>query len=642
MAPDRRTLAAVMLTDVVGYSALTQRNERAALALLREQERIVRPIFGGFGGRIVKTLGDGFLLEFSNALAAVRCATEVQRALDRRNAHTVGEPIELRIGIHLGDVVHRSRDVFGDAVNIVARIQPLADPGGVCVSQQVYDQVRNKVDTSFVLIGTPSLKHIETPIPIYRLDLPSARPRAPAPSRERPRVAVLPLANISGNADDEYFADGITEELIQMLSKIAGLRVIARSSVMRFKRTDLAPSVIARELGATAVVEGGIRKAGDRLRVTARLLDSASAETLWSSEYDRTVRDVFALQSEISGEIARSLEVEILGGEATAMDRPLTGSPEAHALYLKGRFFLNQRTDSALRRALESFRSALRRDPRLAEAYAGIADAYSTLAWLEFLRPRFAFPRARAAALKALSLDPSLAEAHASLGFVRFLYDRDWIASESEFRRALELNGNYATAHQFYSDLLKAMGRLDEALTEVERARELDPLSLGINTAVGHVLYLSRQYDRAIAQYRKALELDPNFVQARLWFGRPYLEKGLYDDAIREVRTAAELSKGSTMTLAVLGHAYASAGRTKEAREILATLTRRGRNQYVPSYWIALIYVGLGDRPRAVAWLERAERERSAWLAWVKVEPRFDRLRSEPRFVRLLRRLKLD
>jgi adenylate cyclase len=638
---ERRELAAMMLTDMVGYSSLTQRDERRALELVRELERIVRSGIRSFHGRTVKSLGDGFLAEFRNALDAVSCAIEIQKAVDARNARSNDEPLAIRIGIHLGDVVHREGDIFGDAVNIVARVEPLADPGGVCVSQQVYDQVRNKVDVRFESIGSPPLKHIDAPIVLYRLLLPSARPVPIAPSRELPRVAVLPLANISRNEADEYLADGITEELIQMLSKITGLRVIGRTSMMRYKRSDKSSTEIAREVGAQAIVEGGIRKAGSRLRITTRLLDATTADTIWSSEYDREFRDVFALQTEISQRVASALEVEILRGERSVIQRALTSDTGAHASYLKGRSQLNVRTFASLRQALTSFELALRRDPRLASAYAGISDAYSTLAWLEFVRPRYAFPRARAAAQRAIALDPTLPEAYTSLGFVRFLYDRSWVEAESAFRRSIDLNPNYPTAHQYYSDYLKAMGRLDEALKEVQRALELDPLSLGINTALGHVLYLSRRYDEAIVQYRKALELDPSFVQAHLWFGRPYLETGRFDEAIHEVETAVRLSGESTMSLAVLGHAYASAGRVKEAEQILTRLVRRGRTLYVPSYWIALIYVGLGQRNQAFAWLGRAERERSAWLAWVKVEPRFDRLRSDRRFPLLLRRLKL-
>jgi TolB-like protein/Tfp pilus assembly protein PilF len=632
----------MMLTDMVGFSGITQRDERRALRLLREQDRLVKPIFRRFRGRVVKSLGDGYLVEFGSALEAVNCAVSIQAAVQSRNARAGDDDLELRIGIHLGDVVHRDKDVFGDAVNIASRIQPLSDPGGVCVSRQVYDQVVNKVDARFASVGIPELKNIVTPVQVFKVELPSSHPVAAPARKNEPRVAVLPLTNLSGHSDDEYFADGITEELIQTLSQITGLRVIGRMSVMRYKHSEAPLREVARELGATAVVEGSVRKAGSQVRITARLLDVTSAETLWSQEFDREFRDVFALQSDISRRIANALEVEILRAERQVLDRPLTGNTQAHSAYLRGRFQLNQRTEESLRQSIASFTEALRKDPKFARAHAGIADAYSTLAWLEYDRPRHAFPRARAAALRALELEPTLAEAHASLGFVRFLYDRAWAEAEREFRQSIALNPNYPASHQFYSDLLKAMGRLDEALTEVRRALELDPLSLGINTALGHVLYLSRRYDESIEQYEKALGLSPTFAQAHLWFGRPYLEKGLYDKAIEEVRTAVRLTNESTMSLAVLGHVYASAGRSREANEILATLLTRGRRQYVPSYWIALLYVGLGDSDRAFRWLGRAEAERSAWLAWIKVEPRFDRLRADRRFARLLRRLKLS
>ena len=631
-----------MLTDLVGYSALAHRNEVRALEAVRHHERLVRSHVAARHGRVVKTLGDGLLVEFSSALDAVAAAVDVQRATVRRAPRQDPDGFRVRIGVHLGDVVRRGSDLLGDAVNIVARIEPLARPGEVCVSQQVLDQVRNKTDLRFVPIGSPRLKNIASPIPLYRIVVGSG-PEAPAPAREElPRVAVLPLTNLSGRGEEEYFADGVTEELIQMLSKFSGLRVIGRSSVMRFKGTDRGPTDVAKELGASALVEGSIRKDGARVRVNARLLDPTSAETLWSGEYDRENRDLFALQSEISERVAKALEVEIVRKEPGAPPPVGRTDSVAHTYLLRGRHLLNARTDEALRASLVAFRGALRREPRFARAYAGIADAYSNLAWLEFVRPGRAFPRARAAALRAIELDPELAEAHASLGFVQLLYDRAWTDAERAFRRAIELNPSYPTAHQFYSDLLKAEGRFDEAEAQVRRALELDPLSLSINTALGHVLYLARRYDEAIRQYRRALDLDPGFALAHLWFGRPYLEKGAYDRAIREIRIAVRLSKESTMSLAVLGHAYASAGRPREARRVLERLLVRGRSRYVPSYWIGLIHVGLDDLDRAFAWLSRAARERSAWLAWVKVEPRFDRLRSDARYPRLLHRLGLD
>jgi TolB-like protein/Tfp pilus assembly protein PilF len=461
------------------------------------------------------------------------------------------------------------------------------------------------------------------------------------PTAAGPRIAVIPLANLSGDARDEFFSDGLTEELISLLSRVRGVRVIARTSAMRFKGRSVGIAEIARALDVGAIVEGSVRRDGDRVRVTAKLIDCASEEHLWSSTYDRELSDLFAIQSDIARRIVKALRVQLRRADAAALERAATKDIDAYTLYLEGRYQWNLRSPPALLAAVELFRSALAKDPTFALAHAGIADAYCSLALLEFEAPSSAFPKARAAAEAALRVDPNLSEAHASLGLVRFQYERDFPGAEKELRRAIELNPNYPAAHQFYADYLKAMGRFDEALREMRRALALDPVSLAINTGLGHVLYLSRQYDRAIEQYRAALALDPSFVQAHLWFGRPYLEKGMFAEAIAELRQAVELSKGSTISLAVLGHAYASAGRGPEAREILRQLEERAKATYLPSYWIALIYTGLGETDTALTWLERAADERSSWLVWIKVEPRFDRLRSDPRFEVLLRRLGL-
>lgn len=462
-------------------------------------------------------------------------------------------------------------------------------------------------------------------------------PRAP----ESRRIAVLPLTNISPDPKDEYFADGMTEELISTLSKIADLRVIARTSVMRYKGATRPIVEIGRELNVGTLLEGSVRKIGNKIRITAQLVDSKSEEHLWSQEYDRDLEDVFGIQSDIAQRIAKALKVQILKREKAGIEKRATGSTEAYALYLKGRYFLNKRTQEGSERAIQYFEQALKKDPEYALAYTGLADSYAILALFEFLPPKEAFPKARAAAEKALGLDNSLAEAHTSLAVVKFQYDRDWSGAEKEFRTAIEFNPNYASAHESYANFLKALGRFDEALAETNRAQELDPLSLSVNTGGGHVLYLSRQYDRAIEQYRKALGLDPGFVQAHLWFGRPYLEKGMFKEAISEVQQAVHLSGESTIALATLGHAYASAGETEKAKALLDKLEERSKKEYVPSYWIALIQVGLGDKDEAFRWLEAAYQERSTWLTWVRVEPRFDPLRSDQRFNSLLERMGL-
>jgi len=457
----------------------------------------------------------------------------------------------------------------------------------------------------------------------------------------RRRIAVLPLSNMSQDARDEIFADGMTEELISALSKIADLRVIARASVMRYKDSKKPLGEISKELNVSAVLEGSVRKAGNKIRITIQLADSETEEQLWSEKYDRDLEDIFAVQSEIAQKVADALEVEIKKGEKENLAKKATESKEAYTLYLEGRYFLNIRTEESLKKAIERFEKALEKDPQYALAYTGIADSYAVLALLEFLPPKEAFPKARVAAEKALEIDNRLAEAHTSLGLLRFQYDWDWDGAEKGFKRAIELNPNYAPAHQYYADFLKSQGRFDEALSEMSYAGALDPLSLSINTGIGHVLYLSRQYDRAIEQYRNTIKIDPNFVQARLWFGRPYLQKRMYNEAIAELANAVRLSGESTISLAMLGHANGAAGKRDEAGKILEKLTERSKHQYVPSYWIAMIHVGLGDKDQVFTWLERAFQERSSWLAWAKVEPRFDSIRTDPRFNSLLVKTRL-
>jgi len=455
------------------------------------------------------------------------------------------------------------------------------------------------------------------------------------------RLAVLPLTNIGSRSRDEYFVDGLTEELISALSKIPGLSVIARTSAMHYKGTDKTVAQVANELAVRTVVEGSVRRAGPQLRIAVRLVDAASQEDLWSETYDRELEDVFAIQRDIARKVGRALKLRLARRSEHSLRPSPTSLVSAHDLYLQGRAQWNLRTEAGLRQAIDLFERAIEQDRTFALAFCGIADAWAQLGWLEFAAPSVAFPHAREAAERALAIDDHLAEAHASLGFVRFLYERDWKAAETELRRAIALNPGLPTGHQFYADYLKAMGRFDEALSEMRAALELDPVSMAVNTGFGHVLYLARDFDAAIEQYRKALEIDPTFGPAHLWFGRPYLQKGMYAKAIAEIRLAVASSGGSTISLALLAHALASSGQASDARKILGELLERSRAGYLPSYWIALVFTGLGEVDPAMVWLERAYEERSSWLVWINVEPRFDALRTDRRFGSLLRRMRL-
>jgi TolB-like protein/Tfp pilus assembly protein PilF len=454
------------------------------------------------------------------------------------------------------------------------------------------------------------------------------------------RIAVLPLANISQDKSDEYFADGLTEELISTVSKTPGLRVIARTSIMKYKGTSKTISEVGRDLNVGNVLEGSVRKAGEKVRITIQLVETAKEEPRWSQVYEREIKDIFVIQSDIAKQVAEALRMQVLG--RVTEGPKATVNPQSYIDYLRGRQAWNRRSQESLVQAIDFFNKSLRSDSTYAKAYTGLADSFASLALLEFMAPNDVYPKAREAAGVALKLDPALAEAHTSLGLIKFQFNWDWTGAEDEFGEAIRLNPSYAPAHHFFADYLKAMGRFDEALREISRAQELDPLNLAINTGLGHVLYLSRQYDRAIEQYKKAVELDPSFMATHLWFGRPYLEKGMYTEAISELETAVKLSGESTLALAMLGHALASAGRREEAFEILEKLKERSKSQYVPSYWIAVIYNGFKDRKEVIAWLTKAFEERSSWLVWCNVEPRFDWLREDPEFKSLVNAMKLS
>jgi TolB-like protein/tetratricopeptide (TPR) repeat protein len=630
-----RRLAAIMFTDMVGFTALAQENEQLAMQLLDEQRRVVRPILAKHNGREVKTIGDAFLVEFASSLEAVNCAGEIQRALKEARLGGLASKVSLRIGIHLGDIIHTGSDVAGDAVNIASRIEPLAPPGGICVSAQVRDSVLNKAPYTFISLGTPRLKNVLSTVEVYQvLGFGPQLQRVAIPEAGgKGRIAVLPFANISPEKEEEYFADGLTEELIASVSQTQGLRVIARTSVMKYKGTSKPVAEIGRELGVGNVLEGSVRKAGDRVRINVQLVDPSDEEPKWSQQYDREIRDIFAIQTDIAHRVASALRLQILGGSAPSAP---TSNPEAYIAHLRGRQSWNTRTEAGITKAIGFFQKALEEDATFARAYAGLADCYSTLALLEFVPPKEAYPKAKEAVGKALSLDPMLAEAHTSLGLIRFQYDWDWNGAEEEFQEAIRINPSYAPAHHFFADYLKAMGRFDEALVEIDRAKELDPLNLAINTGVGHVLYLSKQFDKAIEQYGKAVDLDPNFTLTHIWFGRPYLEKGMYNEAISELETAVRLSGEGTLALAMLGHGLASAGRKEESQKVLNQLLERAKTKYVPSYWIAVVYNGMKDREKVLQWLNRAFEERSSWLVWSNVEPRFDWLRGDPQFASLM------
>jgi TolB-like protein/DNA-binding winged helix-turn-helix (wHTH) protein/Tfp pilus assembly protein PilF len=454
-------------------------------------------------------------------------------------------------------------------------------------------------------------------------------------------IAVLPLENLSGDPEQDYFVDGMTETLITELSKIGALTVISRQSVMQFKGTDKPLPEIARELNVDAVVVGSALHIGERVRITVQLIEAASDRNLWAENYDRELRDILALHSDVARAIASEIRIMLTPEEEARLARTRPVNPEAYEAYLKGRYFWNKRTEEGFKKAIGHFERAIASDPTYALAYSGVADSYILLGGADYgaLPPHEAIPKARSAALKALGIDSTIAEAHASMGGIKEQFEWDWNGSEREYKRALELNPSYATAHHWYAFLLMQVGQLEEALAEMKRAKELDPLSLIINADLGWALYLARQYDDAISQLRSTLELDSKFVRARFLLGRVYTAEGMYEKAIPEFQKAVDLSGNSPVYVAGLGYGYAAAGKKSKAIELLNELAERAKQEYVAPYDVALVYVGLDQVDQAFIWLEKAYEVHSDFKDELKLVPILDPLRDDPRFQDLLRRM---
>jgi TolB-like protein/Flp pilus assembly protein TadD len=469
----------------------------------------------------------------------------------------------------------------------------------------------------------------------YRFIAPVFKAEKAATAAAKKMLAVLPFENLSSDAEQEYFVDGLTEEMISQLGQLNPKRlgVIARTSSIQYKATKKSIVEIADELKVEYVMEGSVRREGNRVRVTAQLIETRDQTHLWSTSYDRDLREVLNVQCDVARRVGRALSIELLSGDAS---KSPAFDPAAHEAYLRGRFYFGQRSEEGLKKAIASFESALSIEPSCARSLSGVADCCGLLCWFGALSPQEAGPRSAAAAARAIAIDPSLSEPHASLGLAKFWYEWDWQSAESEFLRAIELNPSYASAHQWYASYLNAMGRIDEAQAEQRSARELDPHSLILNMSAADPFFYGRQFDRAVEHLLALLEQEPRFFPAHFNLGRAYVQMGRYDKAVAAFEKAVEFS-GNREGRPALAHAYALAGRINEARSILQELMENSGGRYMASPMIARVHLGLGETDKALDWLSRGLDEHSYWMIFLKMDPVYDALRPHPRFQDLLK-----
>jgi len=639
-----RLLAAIMFTDMAGYTALMQDDEQRARESRQRQRKVLEDAIRRHHGTILQYFGDGTLSMFSSAIEATVAAAEIQLELQR-------EPrVPLRIGIHIGDIVRDSEGVYGDGVNIASRVQALSVPGAVLLSGKVHDELRNKPLLATVPLGDVSLKNVRMPIALYALSgpglvVPSAEEihsRAPAAGRS---IAVLPFVNMSTDPETEYFSDGMTEEILNALTRVEGLRVTSRTSSFAFKDRHEDIRDIGRKLNVATILEGSVRKAGSRVRITAQLISVSDGYHLWSDVFDRTLDDIFELQDEIALTIANTLRMRMLETSVSGhLVRRMTASLDAYNLYLKAIYFWNKWTPDNYRKAIGLLEEAIQLDPMFAHAYAVLANCHVVLGATGQLTPKKAFPKAMEAAERAIALNDALAECHNALGLVRMFYRWDWEGAERSFHRAIEINPGLADVHHSYGLLKSFTGHIEDAIREISLALSLDPLSLPILNSLAGVYFSTEKLDEAEECNNRILDMDPTFRAAKNNLGWLYLARGDAGEAIRVFEETQRETGDELKGVTTLGFAYAKAGRREDALECIRKLQKRQEIDPDSSLNtdLALVYAGLGDNDNALGFLGKAVEDRLGGLVFFFTNPLLRDLHSDSRFSRIAKSIGLS
>jgi adenylate cyclase len=616
-----------MFTDMVGYTALGQRNESLALALVEEQRKLIRPILTRHDGKEVKTIGDAFLVEFPNAIDAVRCAFDIQRAIREFNISLEQDKrIHLRIGVHVGEVVESHGDISGDAVNVASRIEPLAEDGGVCLTRQVYDHVQNKVDLVMTSLGSRLLKNVAVPIEVFRMVMPWEKEKTEkAPDLNPKRIVVLPFVSMSPDPNDEYFADGLTEELITRVSLVQGLEVIARTSAMNYKKEKKSASQIGRELNVGTLLEGSVRKAGNKIRVGAQLISASTEGHLWAENYDRDLNDIFEVQSSVAENVAGALKLRLLDEEKERS----TSNLEAYTLYLRATQLSHEGSETDHRRAIALFEEAITKDPKFVRAYAGLAQTLRLLAGHSDYTSTLG--KAESFALKALELDPESAEAHAAMAAVCLGKD-NFERGRFEMERAVQINPNLAQGHYSLGENACTFGRLDEGLAHFEKAFALDPLSVAVGTVYCNSLRGAGRVEKAIEVLRRLEVIHPKSEGVYDVLATCYIHAKDFAKASESIDIGLRASPDSTAIRIDRGCLYALLGRRKEAEDEIRELSR-GRSETTRANAQFFIRAALGDFDEAFEALFR-QAELHSWYYLVKYDSIafLEELRTDSRF----------
>lgn len=637
-----RLLAAIMFTDMVGFTSMMQDDEERAITIRNKHRQILEKEILMHQGRILQYYGDGTLSMFGSVIESVRCAATIQNEM-------LKEPvIPLRIGIHLGDIVYYDEGIYGDGVNVANRIESLGIPGSVLFSDKVYDEIKNHSEFKVTSIGSYELKNVRRPIEVFALANQGLSIPNPVEVRSKgipnfKSIAVLPFVNMSSDQENEYFSDGITEEILNALSKVEGLQVTSRTSSFAFKGKNIDIREIGNQLNVNTILEGSVRKFGNRVRITSQLINTSDGYHIWSESFDRDLEDIFVVQDEISRRIANILREKLAPTDINkSIVKNYKTNLEAYNNYLKGLYHFNKFLPSSMREAIRFFEMAIESEPKFPPAYARLSGCYVYLGAMGIMRSVIAYPKAKELAYTALSMDDNDCDSHLGLAMVRLFFDWDWEGTDRSFKRAFQLNPSSSAAHHYYGLYLTALNRHKEALTYIQKALELDPLSVLIHDALADIYLNLEMFDEARIQYEKVIDLDPTFKNALYGLGWYYILTNQYDEAYEIFDEIRRQTSHPLRGLTPLGYLYGITGRKKEAEDCIEKLLQRQINEPDVSLNVdlAIVNIGLGNIDKAFEYLDSAYEERNGAVVFLR-NIYWRPIQNDPRFFKLLEKMRL-